>query len=203
MPMVRVSVNEKVQKMSKEDLEGQTCGIFVFWLFVEFCVVHTLGGCIRMITDDGPLSPQPCHHASHACHQGAHFTHSVLCSTRRSVDQLRCSPRSDRSCTMYIFFRVKWLSNSHKVHHRATILWLLPALIFEVHRSDSVKFRIENHVNCCILSWPPFCPPSNPPSPPHCHLYFSCHMIFPASTNADSESSLNVSVGASRRQLGR
>ena len=28
-----------------------------------------------------PLSPQPCHHASHACHQGARFTHSVLCSS--------------------------------------------------------------------------------------------------------------------------
>ena len=92
--MVRVSVNEKVHKMSNEDLEGQTFGIFVFWLFVEFCVVHTLGGCIRMITDDGPLSPQPCHHASHACHQGAHFTHSVLCSTSRSVDQVLSKFRS-------------------------------------------------------------------------------------------------------------
>ena len=94
MPRVRVLVNVKVQKMSKEDLEGRTSGIFVFWLFVEFCVVHTLGGCIRMITDDGPLSPQPCHDASHACHQGAHFTHSVLCSTSRSVDQVLSTFRS-------------------------------------------------------------------------------------------------------------
>ena len=36
MPRVRVLVNVKVQKMSKEDLEGRTSGIFVFWLFVEF-----------------------------------------------------------------------------------------------------------------------------------------------------------------------
>ena len=57
IPRVRVLVNVKVQKMSKEDMEGQTFGIFVFWLFVEFCVVHTLGGCIRMITDDGPPCP--------------------------------------------------------------------------------------------------------------------------------------------------
>ena len=189
--------------MSKEDLEGQTSGIFVFWLFVEFWVVHALGGCIRMITDDGPPCPP-----NLAMTPPTRVTKGRTLPTVSSaalVDQLiRCCPRSHRSCTMYIFSKVRWLSNSHKVHHRATILWFLPALIFEVHRSDSVKFRIENHVeNCCILPWPPCCPLSSPPSPPHCHLYFSCHMIFPASADADSENSLNVSVGASRRQLGR
>ena len=110
MPMVRVSVNEKVQKMSKEDPEGQTCGIFVFWLFVEFCVVHTLGGCIRMITDDGPLSPNLAITPPTRVTKGRALP---TVSSAALVDQLiRCSPRSDRSCTMYIFFKERWLANS-------------------------------------------------------------------------------------------
>ena len=177
-------------------MEGQTFGIFVFWLFVEFCVMHTLGGCIRMITDDGPLSPNLAITPPTRVTKGR--TLPTVSSAALEDQLIRCCPPSDRSCTMYIFSKERWLANSHKVHHRATILWFLPALIFEVHRLASVKFRIENHVvNCCILPWPPCCPLSNPPSLP------IVTSSFPASADADSESSLNVSVGASRRQLGR
>ena len=102
MPRVRVLVNVKVQKMSKEDLEGRTSGIFVFWLFVEFCVVHALGGCIRMITDDGPLSPNLAMTPPTRVTKGRTLP---TVSSAALVDQLiRCCPRSHRSCTMYIFF---------------------------------------------------------------------------------------------------
>ena len=95
MPMVRVSVNEKVHKMSNEDLEGQTFGIFVFWLFVEFCSVHTLGGCIRMITDDGP--PCPPNLAITPPTRVTKWRTLPTVSSAALVDQLsRCSPRSDR-----------------------------------------------------------------------------------------------------------
>ena len=89
-----ISKCKDTKTLSKEDLDCQTCGIFLFWLFVEFCVVHTLGGCIRMITDDGPLSPNL---AITPPTRVTKWRTLPTVSSAALVDQLsRCSPRSDR-----------------------------------------------------------------------------------------------------------